>query len=398
MVGNKSDYKKAAKEIWTLLINSQNEDGGFPPYPGFITISGTIATTDFVSLLFRPPDIKGIIKNSKVADRVCEKAKVFILRKQWLDGGFVPDGDVYGIKEVSFVESTANSIVALLTYLRQKTNSEDQYIIKLSIIYGIKYLLEKRDEKREMWPTYETAKREDSNFRFFPFILALRSLVLFVDLYKELNFSKFVDKNFINNIIGVIKSGTWKIEKELSDKKVLPFSLSSPEKHSLVNTISAIEVLLSIVKSKEININPIDKIKKSIQDEISFILENAQLPEDHMDDDVILLNIPGYPSQYTATYRADMAISYVFSNILKDLKYIYEEENLRNQKLVEIKNYVENVLNEEIKKMEENSQYWVEERRVGRFVPATSSTCLLLATIKNYMSWEGDKTNGKQNS
>lgn len=395
-------YKQALVEIWKWLKNQQKANGGFPPYPQFINEPATIASADFVGLLFRRCSIQNCGDLQGAGD-ILEKTKKFISDMQLFDGGFAPNGDIYAIKDISFVESTASCITAFLVYLRS-LNAEGQSKAsetKISILRGVKYLLDTKAE--DMWPNYTTTlKVEDEIFRFFPFIAAMRALVLFFDLSDNLAFKKFISNRFIGNVLTVIQEGTRKIVDLLINKKYLPFSTSPQASISYVNTINALEVLISVFNSDKIykEDETIKKMKEAFHVGLSSILDYTESNNDNMDEDVILLNIPSYPSKYTATYRRDLAISYVFSGTLLESKSISIIKNISSinskEALTQMRNYVKAVADKEVRKMNKEKRYYSQERRFGVFVPAISATCLLFAILKNCILLQGGGTTNEQ--
>ena len=387
MMSNK--YYKVGNEVWQWLIFHQDKTGGFPPYPGYIDEPGTIATADFLSLLFRPPNIvKGLLKENDEM-KVFEKAsaaKDFILNSQLSSGSFAPYGDIYGIKDVGFSEATATSIVSLLTYLRAFNNfisENDKKNIENAVRRGIRYLVKTMDKESYMWPTYKgSPDQKNKDYRYFPTVNILTAFNLYVDVFPENSAS---EKNSIKDVIISIVNEA--ILPKLKENQYLPFSLLSNSFSSLVNTIIAVDNIFSILIKTNTNMD--ENQKKSWKDILGktfkFILESLkQSKHEVMDEDIIMLDFPDIPPKYTATYRRDLTAAYVFSSmLLNEGKRGFLEKTIEKNLSQDIEKYIKEVIEKEIKRMQTSKKWWIEEKRVGEWVPATSATCLFLATLNN---------------
>jgi len=369
---------KLIEKTYQWLITQQNViDGGFPPYPTYINESGIIATADFVGLLFRPPSIYNFINLED--DNALDKAVRFLLNTQISDGGFPPGGDIFNILDVSFIESTADSVIALLTYLRLNQNKHTE--IELPILRGINYLLKTKRTTKSLpiiWPSYD--KSDEGNFRLFPTIMALVALELFADISDEQLFSMTIGNTFIKKIKETISSGITLLVSFLKERRSLPFSISD-EVLSITNTTNAVGFLISVRRyQKKIYAEKKHDIELSISNGIKTILDNVSslLSQkiDVMDEEKVLLNIPGKPKEYTTTFRREVVISYLLSHI------IATGEEIENIKKSNIEECLYNLLSRLLNLITSNKNF-LEERRVGEFVPATSATSLFLSTIKN---------------
>jgi hypothetical protein len=370
------ERKVIGDAVQWLISQQNNEDEGFSPYPEYALPSGTIATADVVALLLRYPDVFAkLAAVSGLGEKLREsidKAVGFLVSIQRPDGGFPPRGDVFNIDRVSFTDSTADVVLALLCYTRflshtstQNAKSEE---IKLSFLRGIRYLLDNRivEEFGVVWTSYKNSTEKE--YRTFPAILVLNCLQLFRDLSEKLGISE--DSKVVDEVNDTVGRGTKLIHSLIMSQGFILSHIPNGNKISFASSVCAIDFLLALRKSDRFPYKfSKSEINSAIETALCKLLTFAKgISDSLMDDDEIRIDIPSYPPQYTATYRRDV-------NLLNLLIKILCEREVDEIHLQKVHERAQPLLHE----LAQLKVPWIVEKKGIKFTPAVSATVLFIA-------------------
>lgn len=410
------------------VFSKQNLDGGVPPYPPernekeqrpIVLESGTLASSDFLSVLLRPFIIrqegKKILPADYIHSWVTVKAESeedqtkrsvkervsrlvdFLLDTQLHNnGGFPPLGDVRWISDRAFTDATASAIIALISAERSidhiHPDSEKQtkyYSIGAAIGKSIKWLFETKRFSDNLdiwiWPTIEGGDSNENRLRVFPIILSAIALNLYSDpnVYSNLpGEAKPIEPNQIKEPLLKIANC---LHNKLESQKWIGFEMHSDleENLSFVNTTLAINFLIDYSRSESTIFKEKVELYRNcfewLIDKWSEIKGSGSPRYDIDIDriDLMPLHHETLPPFYDATYARRP--SFLFCGL-----------NLWEVSEGESKEWVWSVIESESKILLEilsQQSYYYEFR--GKLTPAVSATASVIAFLRKLLQING---------
>ena len=419
-------YDTATKAIpW--MLSWQGKDGGLSPYPPeferspYVRDSGVLGTSDCILSLTRAfassPTILDsywkFLECTRIASkrikerepqtlvRCLQDAVNFLVNSQLPDGGHPPLGDIYGVRDISFTEATADAILALFSSLRclqnifSERSREKEYEVKNSIQNGITWLLfsgihaEVGGRKYTWWNTgIDFPKNE---VRFFPSILASISLNLYIERSKELSFDDQERISFdtlSDYLRGVVDLYCYL----LREKKFLPFKLSASdipemkyERISFTCTSMAISFLLSTIHNNtSIDVSSRDnEIIEICGGAIDYLKDRRKEWEETDDDEIQLYPLRYKDRSVTGSYLATyLRRPSILACELDFLPYYRDS----NQETIFKKGLVEEV---ELLIGDSNPGGFLCEKRSGEKTAAMSATAIATMLLRRLIELSG---------
>ncbi len=242
------ESEEALEKCITWLFESQNPDGGWPPYPGEVDVTGTLATADVLVALLRPlpreaPKPYMIWEPSEKRESLV-RAINFLLKIRNGDNGFPPLGDIYS-SELSLPDSTTDAALALFSCLFAVTNvglQTSSAQIEDAIVAALRWLDRTKLSTPEhaWWPT--VPDHSDMQ-RTFPTLLSC--LALDISLERSVDGRFKIDEPLKQAIsTDLRKAIKWLLScgKQESDNLrhethyYLPFRRDRPQKQSIAVT------------------------------------------------------------------------------------------------------------------------------------------------------------------
>jgi len=427
--------KSEAAEIRDILsgtvkwvFSKQNLDGGLPPYPPeknekehkpIVLESGTLASSDFLSILLRPfiTSQKGEkilssdyirswatvkVESEEDQKKMPAKERVSRLIDFLLDaqidsnGGFPPLGDVRWISNRAFTDATASAIIALISTKRFiehiYPNSEKQSkscLIGTAIGKSVKWLFETKKHSENLntwiWPASEAGESSENKTRAFPIILSAIALNLFSDPYIYANLpreAKTIERNQVRGSLSKIANY---LCNKLKTQKWIGLKIQSTleEDLSFVNTTLAINFLIDYKENESTNSKEKIKLYKNcfkwLIDKWSEVKSNGSPRYDIDIDriDLTPLRNQTLPPFYDATYARRPSLLFCGLNLWE----ILEKESKQ-----QIEIFIKSELNALVEILKQHPYYY--EFR-GKPTPAVSATASVIGFLRKLLEING---------